>query len=148
MFNISSLFSGDIFISSIFLELASVFKNFSAILFPINALVVSAVWWILFGGSFCRIKSCFCSSIQNIFPIFVELISCKSQKSICFDVFSCSWFYRITHHFCSLISHVNLALSSISNAFPFWSVNVMIVYQTQYYKFSKTLNCLVQHLTN
>ena len=62
----------------------------------------------------------FVALFKIFFPIFVELISCKSQKSICFDVFSSSWFYRITHNFCLLIiKHVNLTLSFISNALPF-----------------------------
>ena len=44
-----------------------------------------------------------------------------------FNVFSCSWFYRISLHFYLLISNVKLTLSSILNSLPFWSVNVIII---------------------
>ena len=45
-----------------------------------------------------------------------------------------------------LISNVKLTLSSISNGIQFSSVNVIVIFQTQYYLFLKTLNYLVQHL--
>ena len=49
------------------------------------------------------------------------------------------WFYRITFHFHLLISNVKFILSSISNG-------LLFDHQSQCYKFSKPLSCLVQHL--
>ena len=76
---------------------------------------------------FCSIYSCFSSSSQYIFPIFVGWISREWQKSRSFDVFSRSWFYRIMCHLYLLTSTVNLPLASIFTGLTFWWVHIMII---------------------
>ena len=56
-----------------------------------------------------------------VFYIFSQMI-----KSISSNIYSCFWFYRISHLFYLLISNVKLTLSSISNGQTFWSVNAII----------------------
>ena len=61
---------------------------------------------------------------------------------------SWSWFYRIMFHFHISINNIRFTLSSISNGLLLWPVILWLFHQSQSLKFSKTLNCMVLHLTN
>ena len=109
LFKISSLFSGGIIISLIgfcFL-LLSLFELVtpSAILCPKNLRVL----WTSFLKGFSRVSN-------NCFLYFLA----NNKNPYPFNMFFCSWFYRILCHFYFLlISNVKLILSSISNGLPF-----------------------------
>ena len=55
-----------------------------------------------FGICFLSLWSCNCSSIQQKFSICVKWISHNWQKSIYFNIISCSWFCRILYYLCLL----------------------------------------------
>ena len=64
--------------------------------------------------------------VLYVFFVFFLIFSHEWSKFLSFNIFFCSWFYRISLHFYFLISNVKLTLSSICNAPPFWSVNSVL----------------------
>ena len=128
---ISCLFSGGITISSTFLEFSSdtgfgsqFFQQFCILSIH---LLLQLFYGFLFWKQFSQLLVQFLQQYSLIFSHICWINFWAWQKSISFDIFSCSWFYKVTCHFFILISNVNLTLSSISNGLPFWSVNAMMV---------------------
>ena len=127
-FNISSVFSVWLIISST-VSCFSILLLFdlvtaSMILFSKNS---PALWTL-------SLEAVFRTS-SLVFNNYFFILSCRWWKSKSFNIFSCSWFYRILPHcqtrrmchFYLLVSNVKLNLSSISNSLPFWSVNIMMI---------------------
>ena len=131
LFNNSCLSSSEITISSTFLEFSSItgfrFTVFSAILFPTNSSVASAVVWTTFlEAVFWAINPVFVTySKKNFFLYLLHrfLANDKNPYSLIYLLV----FGSYTCPFHTLISNVRLTLSSICNGLPFWVANVMII---------------------
>ena len=140
-----SFFSGAI-ISSIFLWFSSGFTiyswfdivNASAVFFPKYHLLYELRFRKLFSQCqvlYAIVIFCFLANDENRYPSTYSLVLDSTEYGVIFLM---------------LISNVKLAFHSISHGLPFWSVNVIIYlfHQTPCYNFFKTLNYLVQRLTN
>ena len=99
--------------------------NFSAILFPTNFPIASAVLWTTF---YCRRFSLhFALFLWQRHLIFSDICVIIFLQMTEIYTFWHVFLFLVLQNHVSFLSNVRLFLSSISNLLLFWSVNLMII---------------------